>query len=56
MLIRAFESEELFIRDDEERLKPTRKLNDLMPYFLSQHRVAEINAIFGGGGNNAGNK
>ncbi len=55
-LIRALESEELFIRDDEERIKPTRKLNDLMPYFLSQQRVAEINAIFSGGDEDACDK
>lgn len=56
MLIRALQSEELFVVDEEDRLKPTRKLNDLMPWFLSQQRIAEVNAVFSGGDKDAHNK
>jgi hypothetical protein len=56
VMLRFFEGEELFLRDSEERIKPTRKLNDIMPYFLSQQRIKEINSVFSGGENSADNK
>lgn len=45
-IIRKFEYEELLRKTETDTYEPTRKLNDLMPYFLSQQRVSEINAIF----------
>jgi hypothetical protein len=56
-MLRFFEGEELFFISENSRIiKPTRKLNDLMPYFLSQQRIKEINSVFSGGESDADNK
>jgi hypothetical protein len=53
-IIRKFYDEELLYNADGV-WKPTVKLNDLMPYYLSQNRIAEIHNIIGGGKENACN-
>ena len=53
-IIRKFRDEEL-LYDADGVWKPTVKLNDLMPYYLSQNRIAEIHAILEGGVSDAGN-
>lgn len=52
-IIRKFRDEEL-LYDADSVWKPTVKLNDLMPYYLSQNRIAEIHAILEGGASDAG--
>lgn len=52
-IIRKFRDEEL-LYDADGVWKPTVKLNDLMPYYLSQNRIAEIHAILEGGRSDAG--
>ena len=47
-IIRKFRDEELLYEADGE-WKPTAKLNDLMPYYLSQNRIAEIHSVMEGG-------
>lgn len=53
-IIRKFRDEEL-LYDSDGVWKPTVKLNDLMPYYLSQNRISEINSILEGGRTDAGN-
>ena len=45
-VIRKLRDEELIYESEPNVYKPTQKLSDLMPYFLSQQRVAEVNSIF----------
>lgn len=45
-VIRKLREEELIYESEQNVYKPTQKLSDLMPYFLSQQRVAEVNSIF----------
>lgn len=45
-VIRKLREEELIYESEPNVYKPTQKLSDLMPYFLSQQRVAEVNSIF----------
>lgn len=52
-IIRKFRDEEL-LYDADGVWKPTVKLSDLMPYYLSQNRIAEIHAILEGGRTDAG--
>ena len=52
-IINKFRDEEL-LYDADGVCKPTVKLNDLMPYYLSQNRIAEIHAILEGGRTDAG--
>lgn len=52
-IIRKFRDEEL-LYDADGVWKPTVKLNDLMPYYLSQNRIAEIHSILEGGESDAG--
>lgn len=52
-IIRKFRDEEL-LYDADGVWKPTVKLNDLMPYYLPQNRIAEIHAILEGGRTDAG--
>ena len=52
-IINKFRDEEL-LYDADGVWKPTVKLNDLMPYYLSQNRIAEIHAILEGGTSDAG--
>ena len=52
-IINKFRDEEL-LYDADGVWKPTVKLNDLMPYYLSQNRIAEIHAILEGGRTDAG--
>lgn len=47
-IIRKFRDEEL-LYDADGVWKPTVKLNDLMPYYLSQTRITEIHSILEGG-------
>lgn len=53
-IIRKFRDEDL-LYDADGVWKPTVKLNDLMPYYLSQNRIAEIHSILEGGESDAGN-
>ena len=53
-IIRKFRDEEL-LYDADGVWKPTVKMNDLMPYYLSQNRIAEIHAILEGGASDACN-
>ena len=44
-ILPKLQKDELFETDNEQRIiRPTRKLTDLMPYFLRKDRVAEIHA------------
>lgn len=43
-ILLKLQKDELFDTDNEQRIQPTRKLTDLMPYFLRKDRVAEIHA------------
>lgn len=52
-IIRKFRDEDLLYEVDGV-WKPTVKLNDLMPYYLSQNRIAEIHAILERGASDAG--
>ncbi len=52
-IIRKFRDEDL-LYDADGVWKPTVKLNDLMPYYLSQNRIAEIHSILKGGRTDAG--
>jgi len=52
-VLRKFRDEELLKSD---RIEPTEKLKDLMPFFLNQSRVNEINALLNGGNKNADDK
>lgn len=45
-VIRKFREEELIYESEPNIYKPTQKLSDLMPFFLRQERVAEVNSIF----------
>jgi len=55
-VVRKFRDEDLLCDSDSEGVwKPTVKLNDLMPYFLSKERVSEIHGILGGTDEDAGN-
>lgn len=40
--------EELFVIESNDMIKPTQKLKDIMPYYISQSRVEQINNIFKG--------
>ena len=53
-VIRKFRDEELLCNSDGS-WKPTAKLNDLMPYYLSKNRISEINTILEGVNTDAGN-
>ena len=46
--------EELFVVEDE-KIIPTQKLKDLMPYFLRKERVESIQQFIKGGEDNATN-
>ena len=52
-IINKFCAEELLYESDGV-WKPTVKLNDLMPYYLSQERISEIHSILEGGRADAG--
>lgn len=52
-IIRKFRDEEL-LYDADGVWKPTVKLSDLMPYYLSLNRISEIHAILEGGKTDAG--
>ena len=52
-IIGKFRDEEL-LYDAEGVWKPTVKLSDLMPYYLSLNRISEIDAILEGGRTDAG--
>lgn len=41
-ILSKFKTDELFSLDDDDRIRPTRKLKDLMPYFLRKERISEI--------------
>ena len=41
-ILAKFKTDELFNLDDDDRIRPTRKLKDLMPYFLRKDRISEI--------------
>lgn len=43
-LLNKFKTDELFLVKEDDLLYPTRKLKDLMPYFLRKERIIEINA------------
>ena len=41
-LMNKFKNDELFEVDEERKIRPTRKMKDLMPYFLRKDRIVEI--------------
>ena len=43
-MLSKYRTDELFTVDDQHAIRPTRKLVDLMPYFLRRERVTEIHA------------
>lgn len=52
-LMNKFKADDLFDCDDTDRIIPTRKMKDLMPYFLRKDRIMEINAFLKGGESDA---
>lgn len=52
-ILNKFKTDGLFEVDDDIYIKPTRKLKDLMPYFLRKKRVIEINNWLQGGDTDA---
>ena len=43
-ILTKFKTDELFTTDDDDYIRPTRKLKDLMPYFLRKDRISEIHS------------
>ena len=41
-ILLKFKADELFVEEDD-RIKPTRKVMDLMPYVLRKDRISTIN-------------
>ena len=41
-LLRKFSADDLFTVGEDDLIRPTRRLKDLMPYFLRKDRIAEI--------------
>ena len=54
-LILKLKADELIKIENESQIKPTRKLDDLMPYFLRKERVAQIQNFFKSEEENAAN-
>ncbi len=42
-LLVKLKADDIFIKDDNNIIKPTRKCKDLMPYFLKKDRIIEMN-------------
>ncbi len=42
-LLQKFKADALFEVNEQNEIRPTRKLSDLMPYFLRKDRITEIN-------------
>jgi len=53
-ILAKFINEKLFTLVDE-KIKPTIKLNDLMPHFLNKDRISDINNLMRGGKSDASN-
>ena len=55
-ILRKYKKDELFMLGDDGLIRPTRKMKDLMPYFLRKDRVAEIQNWIKGGEDRAENQ
>lgn len=55
-ILSKFKIDEIFDVGDDGLIRPTRKMKDLMPYFLRKDRVAEIQNWIREGENNAENQ
>lgn len=55
-VLRKLRDEDLFVIESEIKIRPTQKIKDLMPYYLNNERVGEINKIFAGGETDAADK
>ena len=43
-ILNKYRADELFDVGDDDLIRPTKKMKDLMPYFLRKDRIAEIHA------------
>jgi hypothetical protein len=41
-ILNKYKADELFDVGEDDLIRPTRKMKDLMPYFLRKDRIAEI--------------
>ena len=55
-LVNKYKADELFDVGEDDVIRPTRKLKDLMPYFLRKDRIAEIQGWIREGENSASDK
>lgn len=55
-ILNKYKTDELFDVEDDDRIRPTRKMKDLMPYFLRKDRIIEIQNWIKEEGNNATNQ
>lgn len=52
-ILTKFKADDIFVVSENNTIRPSQKLTDLMPYFLSKRRISEINMILGKGENYA---
>lgn len=55
-ILNKYKTDELFDVGEDDSIRPTRKLKDLMPYFLRKDRITEIQNWLKGEENNASNQ
>ena len=55
-ILNKHEADALFYVSEGDLIRPTTKMKDLMPYFLSKHRVIEIQNWIKGEEKNAANQ
>jgi hypothetical protein len=55
-ILNKYKADELFDVGENDVIRPTRKLKDLMPYFLRKDRIAEIQGWIREGENSASDK
>ena len=55
-ILNKYKTDELFDVSSDDLIRPTRKLKDLMPYFLRKERIAEIQNWLKEGETNAENQ
>lgn len=55
-ILNKYKSDELFDVGEDDSIRPTRKLKDLMPYFLRKDRITEIQNWLRGEESNASNQ
>lgn len=55
-ILNKYKADELFDVEEDDVIRPTRKLKDLMPYFLRKDRIVEIQSWIREGKNGASDK